>query len=51
MRPPFGIGAHKNDVRVNLMSNLEYLVKALLGLMFDVHLFEAKNRIFELDSQ
>ena len=33
------------------MSNLANLVKALLGLMFDVRSFEAKNRVFEFDHQ
>ena len=31
------------------MSNLVNLVKALLGSMFDVRSFEAKNRVFEFD--
>ena len=33
------------------MSNLANLVKALLGLMFNVHSFKAKNRVFEFDHQ
>ena len=33
------------------MSDLANLERALLGLMFDVHLFEAKNRVFEFDYQ
>ena len=33
------------------MSNLVNLVKALLGSMFDVRSFEAKNRVFEFDYQ
>ena len=41
----------KNDVQVSSMSNSVNLVKALLGLMFDVHSFEAKNRVFEFDHQ
>ena len=31
------------------MSNLVNLVKALLGSLFDVRSFEAKNRVFEFD--
>ena len=41
----------KNDVRVGSMSNLVNLVKALLGSMFDVCLFEPKNWVFEFDHQ
>ena len=37
----------KNGVRVCLISNLENLVKALLGSMFDVCWFQAKNKEFE----
>ena len=33
------------------MSNLVNLVKALLGLIFDVCSFKAKNRVFEFDRQ
>ena len=33
------------------MSNLVNLVKALLGSMFDVRSFEAKNRVFEFNHQ
>ena len=33
------------------MSSLVYLVKALLGLMFDVRSFEANNVVFEFDHQ
>ena len=40
-----------NDVRVCSMSNLVHLVKALLGSMFNVRSFEAKNRVFGLDHQ
>ena len=45
------IQCSKNDVRVSSMSDLVYLVKALLGLMFDVRSFEAKKRVFEFDHQ
>ena len=31
------------------MSNLVNLVKSLLGSMFDIRSFEAKNRVFEFD--
>ena len=31
------------------MSNIENLVKALLGSMFDVCSFKAKNRVFKFD--
>ena len=41
----------KNDVRVCSISNLVNIVKAQLGLMFDVRSFEAKNRVFEFDHQ
>ena len=41
----------KNNVRVSSMSNSLNLVKPLLGLKFDVRLFEAKNRVFEFDHQ
>ena len=41
----------KNDVCVSSMSYLINLVKALLGLKFDVWSFEAKNRVFEFDHQ
>ena len=41
----------KNDVQVSLMTNLVNLMKALLGLMFDVRSFEAKIRVFEFDPQ
>ena len=41
----------KNYVPVSSISNLVNLVKALLGSMFDVCLFEAKNRVFEFDHQ
>ena len=33
------------------MSNLVNLVKSLLGSMFDIRSFEAKNRVFEFDYQ
>ena len=33
------------------MSNLVNLVKALLGSMFDICSFKAKNRVFEFDHQ
>ena len=33
------------------MSNFVNLVKALLDSMFNVHSFEAKNRVFEFDHQ
>ena len=33
------------------MGNLVNVVKALLGLKFDVRSFEAKNRVFEFDHQ
>ena len=33
------------------MSNLVNVVKALLGLKFDVRSFEAKNRVFEFDHE
>ena len=33
------------------MSNFVNLAKALLGSMFQVRLFEAKNRVFEFDHQ
>ena len=41
----------KKDVRVYSMSDSVNLAKALLVLMFDVHLFEAKNRVFGFDRQ
>ena len=41
----------KNDVRVSSISNLVNVVKALLGLKFNVGSFEAKNRVFEFDHQ
>ena len=41
----------KNYVRVCLMSNLVNLVIVILGLMFDVGSFEAKNRVFKFDYQ
>ena len=41
----------KNYVPVSSISNLVNLVKALLGSMFDVCLFGAKNRVFEFDHQ
>ena len=39
----------KSDVRVSSKSDLVSLVKALLGLKFDVRSFEAKNGVFEFD--
>ena len=39
----------KKDVLVSSISNLVNLLKALLGSMSDVRLFEAKNRVFEFD--
>ena len=44
-------GVRKNDVRVCSMSSLVYLVKALLGLMFNIRLFKAKNSVFEFDQK
>ena len=41
----------KHDVQMSLMSDLVNLVKSLLGSMFDVHLFQAKNRVFEFHYQ
>ena len=39
----------KNDVWVCSMSNVTYLVKALLGSMFDVSSFKAKNWVFKFE--
>ena len=41
----------KSDVQISRKSNLVNLVKALLGLKFDVRSFEGKNRVFEFDFQ
>ena len=41
----------KNDIWNCSMSNSVNLVKALLGLMFYVHLFEANNMVLEFDHQ
>ena len=46
---PFNV--QKIDIRVCSMSSLVNLVKALLGSMFEVRSFEAKNRVFEFDLQ
>ena len=40
----------KKIVRIT-ESDLVNIVKALLGSMFDVRSFEAKNRVFEFDQQ
>ena len=44
---PFDV--RKNDVRVCSMSDFVILIEALLGSMFDVSSFEAKNWVFEFD--
>ena len=41
----------KNDVWICSISNLVNLVKAILGSMFDVWLFEVKNSVFKFDHQ
>ena len=41
----------KDNVWVSPIINLVNLVKALLGLKFDVWLFKAKNRMFEFNHQ
>ena len=43
------LDVQKNDVWVSSKINSVNLVKALLGLMFNVCSFEAKNRLFEFD--
>ena len=46
---PFDV--RKKDIRVCSMINLVNIAKALLGSMFYVCLFEAINRVFELNHQ
>ena len=41
----------KNDVRVSSMKKFNKSSEGLLSSMFDVHSFEAKNRVFEFDHQ